>query len=98
MGLEVEADALAAHPWPAEPVRDDFTGLPLRSSWNFLRNPEAYWSLAERPGLAEAEGAQRLAWTTSARQPVFCAASNTMTAEWRRYLISVRRAMAKRPG
>ncbi len=49
---EMETDRLLpAHPWPAEPVRDDFDATQLRLCWNFLRNPnDADWSLADRPG------------------------------------------------
>ena len=49
--LEMDAPNLPAHPWPTEPVRDDFDTPALRPRWNFLRNPYAKdWSLTERPG------------------------------------------------
>ena len=49
--------SLAEHPWPAEPVRDDFDSPRLRLSWNFLRNPRACdWSLSARPGFLRLAG------------------------------------------
>ena len=48
--MDVE-QCLPPHPWPAEPVRDDFDATSLGFAWNFLRNPhEADWSLTDRPG------------------------------------------------
>ncbi|GLU48597.1 glycoside hydrolase family 43 protein [Nocardiopsis ansamitocini] len=51
--LEPRAPApdLAPHPWPPEPVRDDFDAPGLAPVWNGLRTPaEPGWSLSERPG------------------------------------------------
>lgn len=57
LDLEMEADCPPLHPWPAEPVRDDFDRLDLRLCWNFRRNPgEGDWSLAERPGWLRLRG------------------------------------------
>jgi alpha-N-arabinofuranosidase len=49
---DMETDKLPPpHPWPAEPVRDDFDARKLRFCWVFLRNPrDEDWSLTERPG------------------------------------------------
>jgi alpha-N-arabinofuranosidase len=49
---DMETDKLPApHPWPAEPVRDDFDAAKLRLCWVFLRNPnEEDWSITDRPG------------------------------------------------
>jgi alpha-N-arabinofuranosidase len=48
---EMDADCLPPHPWPPEPVRDDFDEADLRHCWNFRRNPDPdLWSLTERPG------------------------------------------------
>ena len=45
------AQCLPAHPWPEEPVRDNFEGDRLRLPWVFLRNPDPLdSSLCERPG------------------------------------------------
>ncbi|HBQ64212.1 MAG TPA: glycoside hydrolase family 43 protein, partial [Clostridiales bacterium] len=48
---EMEAECLPLHPWPKDPVRDDFdAGDRLSLSWNFQRNPRSEsWSLTERP-------------------------------------------------
>lgn len=49
----------APHPWPAVPVRDDFTGPRLGGEWIFLRGPaEGLWSLADRPGSLRLKGTQ----------------------------------------
>jgi alpha-N-arabinofuranosidase len=45
------------HPWPTEPVRDDFHGTALGLQWNFLRNPQpGSWSLEEKPGCLTLHG------------------------------------------
>jgi alpha-N-arabinofuranosidase len=45
------APNLPEHPWPAEPVCDNFEAPALAPHWNFLRTPrEPFWSLTERPG------------------------------------------------
>jgi xylan 1,4-beta-xylosidase len=55
--LRMEAATLPAHPWPSEPVCDDFDTPRLRFCWNFLRNPDpASWSLTERPGWLRLHG------------------------------------------
>ena len=42
---------MTPHPWPAEPVRDDFDAPQLAHCWNHLRNPDtSLYSLTERPG------------------------------------------------
>ncbi|MEJ8305986.1 glycoside hydrolase family 43 protein [Saccharibacillus sacchari] len=47
----MDAPALAPHPWPSLPVRDDFIAAELDPEWIFLRNPApGSWSLEERPG------------------------------------------------
>jgi alpha-N-arabinofuranosidase len=52
--LEMEAElahALPPHPWPAEPVCDEFDGDSLAPVWNFLRAPRpSSISLSARPG------------------------------------------------
>jgi alpha-N-arabinofuranosidase len=49
--LELEGPALPAHPWPAEPARDDFDAPVLAAGWSQVRTPrEECWSLSERPG------------------------------------------------
>ncbi|MEW9530959.1 glycoside hydrolase family 43 protein [Microbispora sp. NPDC049125] len=51
VAAEAPAPGLPAHPWPAEPGRDDFDATELALCWNHLRTPhETYWSLTERPG------------------------------------------------
>ena len=47
----------AAHPWPAEPARDEFDSTTLGHDWNFLRNASGErWSLAARPGHLRLQG------------------------------------------
>ena len=47
----MEGPLPAAHPWPADPARDDFDGRELALCWNCIRNPQpSHWSLGERPG------------------------------------------------
>ena len=48
--LEMEVDLPASQPWPAEPVRDDFTGQTLGLPWVHLRLPRpGSWRLDARP-------------------------------------------------
>ncbi len=55
--LQMTASTLPEHPWPAEPMRDDFDAPTLRPCWNFLRNPYPEdWSLGERPGSLRLHG------------------------------------------
>ncbi|MBI5930442.1 MAG: glycoside hydrolase family 43 protein [Chloroflexi bacterium] len=52
-GIESEFPSpnLPPHPWPEQPVRDDFNVDTLAFCWNFLRNPrEQFWNLTDRPG------------------------------------------------
>ncbi|MDT0341510.1 glycoside hydrolase family 43 protein [Streptomyces litchfieldiae] len=51
---------LPAHPWPAEPARDDFDSPALSVEWSSLRVPaEATWAtLHERPGFLRLYGRQ----------------------------------------
>lgn len=45
------APDLPAHPWPAEPVRDDFDAPELALAWQMQRTPrERWWNLTDRPG------------------------------------------------
>ena len=45
------------HPWPAAPVRDDFSGATLALPWNFLDFPQpGLFSLTERPGFLRLHG------------------------------------------
>jgi alpha-N-arabinofuranosidase len=50
--MVIESDRpMQPHPWPEEPVRDDFDAPKLRLCWNYLRNPDpADYALCERPG------------------------------------------------
>lgn len=56
--LRVQAPALAPHPWPQRPERDDFSGGTLDLQWQTLRQPasEAWISLRERPGFLRLKG------------------------------------------
>ena len=46
-----------SHAWPVDPQRDDFENGPLRTVWNFLRNPDSEMcSLSERPGWLRLRG------------------------------------------
>lgn len=57
IALDMDADGLPVHTWPAAPQRDDFDGANLAMVWNTRRNlaPE-YWSLSERPGWLRVTG------------------------------------------
>ncbi|MDB5792117.1 MAG: glycoside hydrolase family 43 protein [Massilia sp.] len=47
----------APHPWPAPPVRDDFSARSLGPEWIFLRGPaQGLWSLGDRPGSLRLKG------------------------------------------
>jgi xylan 1,4-beta-xylosidase len=60
VGEEITLPNLAPHPWPAEPVRDEFDNSTLRLDWNFVRNPfAADWSLSERPGYLRLKGSAK---------------------------------------
>lgn len=49
--FECKGPNLPSHPWPAEPVRDDFDTPTLRYCWNYLRTPRhEICSLTARPG------------------------------------------------
>ncbi len=54
---------LPAHPWPAEPLRDDFDGPALSPAFQTLREPlDASWaSLTRRPGWLSLRGRDSLA-------------------------------------
>ena len=59
---QVAAPALAAHSFPAEPVRDDFDSVALSPHFNALRVPfdESWLSLSERPGWLRLKGRESL--------------------------------------
>jgi len=47
----------AAHPWPKQPVRDDFNGSKLGLEWNTVRGPATgLWSLTDKPGTLRLKG------------------------------------------
>jgi xylan 1,4-beta-xylosidase len=49
--LQGPGPAIARHPFPAKPVRDDFTSASLDLEWNYVRNPDlSLYSLSARPG------------------------------------------------
>ena len=55
--LRMRAPALAPHPFPPAPKRDDFAAAKLDPAWMFLRNPEPQsWSLRARPGYLRLRG------------------------------------------
>lgn len=58
----VPGPALPAHPWPAEPARDDFDASTLSVHFNTLRVPaeESWLSLTERPGYLRLRGRESL--------------------------------------
>jgi alpha-N-arabinofuranosidase len=46
-----------AHPWPKQPVREDFNGKKLGFEWNTLRGPATgLWSLSDKPGVLRLKG------------------------------------------
>jgi xylan 1,4-beta-xylosidase len=53
---------LPAHPWPAEPERDDFDAKALSLHWQSLRVPveESWLTLKERPGWLRLRGRESL--------------------------------------
>ncbi|MGE5527542.1 MAG: glycoside hydrolase family 43 protein [Patescibacteria group bacterium] len=54
---EMEGDLPPAHPWPAEPARDDFDRPFLGPHWVYLRNPDPdEYDLRERPGFLRLRG------------------------------------------
>jgi hypothetical protein len=56
---EMPAPNLPEYVWPAEPARDDFDSIGLRSAWNFVRNPHvADWSLSIKPGFLRLKGSK----------------------------------------
>jgi xylan 1,4-beta-xylosidase len=61
--VEVPAPDLPAHPWPAEPARDDFDSPELGIHFQTLRVPadESWLSLSERPGWLRLRGRESLA-------------------------------------
>ncbi len=57
--LEMDAETLPLHPWPAEPARDDFSSDHLDLAWSYVRNPVASnYSLSERPGWLRLRGSK----------------------------------------
>lgn len=58
----VEAPALPAAPWPAEPGRSDFDGGELPAPFQWLRSPDPdyLFSLAARPGYLRLHGRESL--------------------------------------
>ena len=55
--LTVHEPTLPLHPWPAAPVRDDFSASTLALPWNFLDFPQpGLFSLTERPGFLRLHG------------------------------------------
>lgn len=60
--VRVEAPNLPAHPFPAEPARDDFDGSVLNHHLNSLRKPwdESWASLTARPGHLRLTGRESL--------------------------------------
>ena len=55
--LEMEADTLPPHPWPAKGTRDDFDSETLGLDWNHIRNPyPENYSLKEKPGSLRLHG------------------------------------------
>jgi xylan 1,4-beta-xylosidase len=60
--LEVTAPDLPAHPFPEEPVRDDFAAAALSVHWHTLRVPadESWLSLTERTGHLRLRGRESL--------------------------------------
>ncbi|HEY9106266.1 MAG TPA: family 43 glycosylhydrolase, partial [Roseateles sp.] len=60
--VNVEAPKLPAHPFPAEPARDDFDGTELNGHFNSLRKPwnDSWASLTARPGHLRLVGRESL--------------------------------------
>jgi len=60
--LEVPAPALAEHPWPAAPARQDFDDAELPAEFQWLRTPEPerFMSLTERPGFLRLQGRESI--------------------------------------
>jgi alpha-N-arabinofuranosidase len=58
LATEMSAEGLPPFaPWPAEPVRDDFSQPKLGLQWTQLRGPgDGLWSLSERPGYLRLKG------------------------------------------
>jgi alpha-N-arabinofuranosidase len=55
--MKTSGPALPRHPFPAKPVRDDFSSASHDPEWNYVRNPDmSRYSLAERPGWLRLRG------------------------------------------
>lgn len=82
--LLVDAPALAAHPFPASPEREDFEGPELPIDFQWLRSPwpEELFSLTERPGLRlygrETIGSHFRQSLVARRQQVHCYSAETV--------------------
>lgn len=60
--LEVPAPDLPEHPWPERPARRDFDApnLPFEFQWLRTPDPDAFLSLADRPGYLRLRGKESL--------------------------------------
>ncbi len=77
--VDVSEPNLPAHPFPAQPARDDFntTELPIDFQWLRSPYPERLWSLTQRPGYLrlfgrETIGSQFEQALVARRQQAFC--------------------------
>jgi alpha-N-arabinofuranosidase len=53
----LDVKTLPQHPWPEDPLRDEFNQQKLDVRWDFVRNLEGTrWSLTERPGWLRLHG------------------------------------------
>ena len=57
--LNVEAQTLPLQPWPADPIRDDFSEPTLALKWNLMAYPsQEVYSLTQRPGFLRLNGTE----------------------------------------
>lgn len=82
--LRVPAPDLSPSPWPVPNARDDFDSaeLPIQYQWLRSPTPEAFYSLAERPGFLRLKGHESLSSTftqalIARRQQAFCFTATT---------------------
>ena len=83
--LEPAAPDLPPHPWPEQPVREDFDGAALPEPFQWLRtpHPERIFSLTERPGHLRLYGRETIGSLftqalVARRQQAFCYSASTM--------------------
>ena len=83
--IDAPGPALTPHPFPAEPLREDFSGadLPLPFQWLRTPHPEDIFSLTERPGYLRLYGRETIGSLfrqalVARRQDAHCFSASTL--------------------